>query len=127
MLIAIGQDLQRIADLARTRALREPGAFFTDDECAYAERSSAPEGTFAGLFSAKEALFKALPDGVERGYWSDIEVAHTRTGKPVFRLQGAIGAAFEARGWRAELSISHSGEYAVAVAVVMAVDRGVRA
>lgn len=120
MLIGIGQDIQRIEDLARTSELRTPGVFFTDAECAHAGRSSAPVATFAGLFSAKEALFKTLPEDLTSGFfWSDIEVAHGRTGKPMFHLHGAIGRAFAERGWRAELSISHSGEYASAVAVVV--------
>ncbi len=117
MLIGLGQDLQLVSAMAGATALREPGVFFTDDECAHVAASSTPEATLAGLFSAKEALFKALPEQTG-SYWTDIELIHERRGAVTVRLHGALDAAFRANRWQARVSISHSGEYASAVAVI---------
>lgn len=117
MLIGLGQDLQLVSAMAAATALREPGVFFTEGECAHAAASATPEATLAGLFSAKEALFKALP-AQTGSYWTDIELVHERRGAVGVRLHGALAAAFRANGWQAHVSISHSGEYATAVAVI---------
>jgi holo-[acyl-carrier protein] synthase len=117
MLIGLGQDLQLVSAMASATALREPGVFFTEAECAHAASSAAPEATLAGLFSAKEALFKALPEQTG-SFWTDIELVHERRGAVTVRLHGALDAAFRANRWQAHVSISHSGEYATAVAVI---------
>lgn len=117
MLIGLGQDLQLVSAMASATALREPGVFFTEGECAHVASSATPEATLAGLFSAKEALFKALPEQTG-SYWTDIELVHERRGAVAVRLHGALEAAFRANHWQARVSISHSGEYASAVAVI---------
>lgn len=122
MLIGLGQDLQHIAAMAAATGLREPGVFFTERECAHAASSVTPEATLAGLFSAKEALFKALPPMQVGGYWTDIELTREPHGAVAVRLHGAFGAAFQANRWQTRVSISHSGEYACAVAVVWSLD-----
>lgn len=119
MLIGLGQDLQLISAMAGATALREPGVFFTDGECAHVAASATPEATLAGLFSAKEALFKALPEQTG-SYWTDIELVHERRGAVKVRLHGALEAVFRANHWQAQVSISHSGEYASAVAIIWA-------
>jgi holo-[acyl-carrier protein] synthase len=118
-LIGIGHDLQRIADLDDAHALREPDVFFTAVESTRIEARDFPAQTRAGYFAAKEALFKALGGRVD-AYWTDLEIVHDRHGAPRFRLHRALGAMFEQRGWRADLSISHSGEYASAFVIVSA-------
>jgi len=118
-LIGIGHDLQRIADLADVHALCEPDVFFTAVESARIEAGVFPAQTRAAYFAAKEALFKALGGRID-AYWTDLEIVHDRHGAPSFRLHRALGAMFEQRGWRADLSISHSGEYASAFVTVSA-------
>ena len=116
-LIGIGHDLQRIADLDDAHALREPDVFFTAGEARRAGARAFPLQSFAGLFAAKEALFKSLGGRLD-AYWTDLEIVHDVHDAPSFRMHGALAALFDQRHWRADVSISHSGEYASAFVVV---------
>jgi holo-[acyl-carrier protein] synthase len=118
MLIGVGHDLQRVADVARATALHEPGVFFTEGEAAHAARAKAPAERSAGLFAAKEAFFKALAGAPSAMCWTDIEVAHDRDRRPYYRFHGALARHMAERRLRALLTISHSGEYASAVCVL---------
>ena len=75
--------ISRIADMA-ARHGRSLGRFFTEQELAYCQRN---DGTWraeslAGIFAAKEALFKALGTGFRQGKWTDVEVCHDSLGAP---------------------------------------------
>lgn len=71
-------------------------------------KGSSPE-KLAGRFAAKEATLKAL--GIKAGRWQEICVKNSKDGKPFL-------AHFpEQEKWKHELSISHDGEYAIAVVV----------
>jgi holo-[acyl-carrier protein] synthase len=73
----------------------------------------------AGRFAAKEAVFKALRYPRSRPLpWTDIEIVRDDEGWPVVRLHGRArehATATEVSG--VEVSISHSGDTALAVAV----------
>jgi holo-[acyl-carrier protein] synthase len=60
----------------------------------------------AGLWAAKEAIMKAT--GASVGEWLDIVITHQASGKPTAEFRGQV----------VDISISHDGEYAVAVAQV---------
>ncbi|MCM1286593.1 MAG: holo-ACP synthase [Acetobacter sp.] len=75
---------------------------FTQCEKEYCTRSES----FAGIFAAKEAYFKALGDGIKLPL-TEIEVLHDDKGKPY--LNGIDNS---------DLSISHDGEYAVATVIL---------
>jgi len=114
-LIRVGHDLQRVDEVERRAdALAE---FFTTHELDHVERAREPRQTLAGLFCAKEALFKCLGSGLAYD-WCDMEVSHDPAGAPSFRFGGALARHFAARGLCATLSISHSGDYASAVVVL---------
>ena len=73
--------------------------------------------TFAGRWAAKEAVSKVLGLGVRGIGWRDIEVARLPTGAPSVRLHGRARARAQQLGMgRIAVSISHEGEYAVAIA-----------
>ena len=119
-LIRVGHDLQRIQDVAVGADALSGDGLFTPQELEHIERARDPRQTLAGLFCAKEAMFKCL----ERGpvyHWCDMEVSHDEAGAPRFRFSGALAAHLTSRGLRASLSISHSGEYASAVVVLFGV------
>lgn len=64
----------------------------------------------AGIFAAKEAVVKAL--GMKSGQWQEIIISHQKNGKP---FVSKIPAQFQ--DLKSDLSLSHDGDYAVAVAV----------
>lgn len=119
MLIALGHDLQRIAELSGRVDLEEPGLMFTTDEWARFRRSADPTHSMAGAFACKEALFKALPQ-ISGGFWTDLEIVHDRRGAPRLRAGGAFAALLAREGWTVHLTVTHSGEYASAVVAVVA-------
>jgi holo-[acyl-carrier protein] synthase len=117
MLTGLGHDLVAIRELESTEALREPGFFFTGSEHSHAARAVEPLVALAGLFAAKEAFFKAVPQ-LHGNYWTDVEVVHDPHGAPRFCLHGPLGRALAEQGLSVHLSISHAGGYASAVVAV---------
>ncbi len=67
----------------------------------------------AGVFAAKEALFKAL--GAPRS-WLEAEVVWDSVGRPQLRV---AGEAASSGLLSLDLSIAHEGEYAVAAVVAL--------
>ncbi|ODV61264.1 trifunctional fatty acid synthase subunit FAS2 [Ascoidea rubescens DSM 1968] len=93
---------------------------FTESEILYCSNTASPQSSFAGTWSAKEAVFKAL-DTVSLGAGAplkDIEIIRdAKTGAPKVQLHGdAADAAIDSdiRGF--QVSISHNDIQAVAVA-----------
>jgi holo-[acyl-carrier protein] synthase len=73
----------------------------------------------ATRFSAKEAFSKAIGLGMRMPMtWRACEVVKAPSGKPEFRLHGALREWFESRGLRAQLSVSDESRYACAFVVV---------
>jgi holo-[acyl-carrier protein] synthase len=72
----------------------------------------------AGRFAAKEAVSKALGTGIRRIHWRNIEILPNRAGAPRVTLYGPAKQRFESLGLASlEVSISHSRDNAVAVAI----------
>src|SRR3954467_2751767 len=72
---------------------------------------------FAGRWAAKEAVSKVLGLGVRGVGWTEIEIQRLPTGAPVVKLYGRAARRAEQLGMgRIAVSISHEGEYAVAIA-----------
>ncbi|KAI9669369.1 MAG: 3-oxoacyl-[acyl-carrier-protein] synthase [Alyxoria varia] len=94
---------------------------FTVSERDYCVKGSkGAQATFAGRWSAKEAVFKAMDvDGKGAGAsLRDIEISSDEKGAPVVKLHGDAEAAAKRAGVKSvNVSISHSGSQAIAVAV----------
>lgn len=93
---------------------------FTAEEIAYCKAAPSPQSSFAGRWSAKEAVFKSL--GVNSkgagAAMKEIEIVKSDTGAPVVSLHGQAAAAAKQAGVKdIALSISHSDNQAIAVAV----------
>ncbi|KAI9836057.1 MAG: hypothetical protein M1819_001668 [Sarea resinae] len=93
---------------------------FTQKEQEYCRKAANPQASFAGKWSAKEAVFKAL--GVEsKGAGAplkDIEITNNEKGAPTVALHGDAQAAAKKAGVKSvDVSISHSDAQAIAVAV----------
>ncbi|MFF8595294.1 holo-ACP synthase [Streptomyces sp. NPDC015220] len=102
--------------------LLDNGTLFTEAERRHCRSRPDPAASLAGLFSAKEAFVKAvgaLPRAPAHTF-PDIEIAHGPTGRPRIRLHGRIGRWFEEGNISADVSISHSGDMAGAVVVLLA-------
>lgn len=108
-----------IVELARVRNVVERHAagmrrrVYTELEWTQCSKSIA---SLAGRFAAKEAVMKAL--GTGNMAFRDIEIARLPSGKPEVRLSGRMLRRAERLGVKiVSVSISHSRENAVAVAV----------
>jgi holo-[acyl-carrier protein] synthase len=92
---------------------------FTPGEIEYCKkRGRSQYVSFAGIFAAKEAFFKALGTGFRHGKWVDVEVAHTELDAPYLVLHGyyaEVAPKYSAK--QPALSISHDGDYAIAQVV----------
>ncbi|HXG40315.1 MAG TPA: holo-ACP synthase [Candidatus Limnocylindrales bacterium] len=74
--------------------------------------------TLAGRWAAKEAVSKVLGLGVRGVGWRELEIERLPTGQPAVRLHGRAAARARQLGMsRIAVSISHEGDYAVAVAL----------
>lgn len=103
-----------IVEISRVRALakRNPrflSRVFSAEEIRYCEGKRRAWQHLAVRFAAKEAVWKALGDG--NLALKDISVSRDPVGRPGVLLKGK-----PARGIR--LSLSHSDDYAAAVALV---------
>ena len=118
--VRVGCDVQCVADVRR--ALDDHGQRYLDRIYTGREQElcGGRDESLAGRFAAKEAILKLLgsTDGLAL---SDIEIDADDAGRPVARLRGeARDAAGRAGLDGIDVSISHSGEFAFAVAVTIA-------
>ncbi|KAI8623872.1 fatty acid synthase subunit alpha [Xylariaceae sp. FL1651] len=93
---------------------------FTEKEIAYCRKMPNPQSSFAGRWSAKEAVFKSL--GVESkgagAALKEIEILANEKGAPIVSLHGdAADAAKKAGVKEISVSISHSETQSIAIAV----------
>ena len=95
---------------------------FTVQEQAYCKKAPSPQSSFAGRWSAKEAVFKSL-GVVSKGAGAplhDIEIVSDEAGAPKVQLHGeALKAAKQVGVKAVNVSISHSDSQAIAVAVAV--------
>ena len=112
------------ADRIRRLLGRLPRAYerlFSEQERAYCDRFADPWPRYAARFAAKEAVGKALGIGIIGFVWRDIEVLSG--GKPLIALHGGVAEVARRLGvTRVEVSLSHTGGLAYAVAVALKED-----
>lgn len=115
----VGIDLLEIDRLERAlqRRPRLAERLFTEAERDYAAARARPGRHLAARFAAKEAVVKAL--GLSGGFGlREIEVVASEP--PTVRLAGRAAAAAGER--RIEISLTHSRDYAAAVAIARSGD-----
>lgn len=117
---SIGVDLaeiDRISDMIERYGERFTGRVFTVREIAYCRRKVTAAASFAARFAAKEAVFKATGFGLNLGmHWREVEVVNNSHGRPILELHGE--AARRMAGKNLHLSLSHTGNMAIAMVVV---------
>ncbi|MCG9889836.1 MAG: holo-ACP synthase [Thermosynechococcaceae cyanobacterium MS004] len=121
VLVGLGHDIQIIHEMEQAEGLQIPGLFFTEAEFAYCHSKKLPFQSMAGLFSAKEALFKAL-QGLISFYWTDAEILHRPNRAPYFAFHGVLAEEMTRQQLQAHVSISHSGDYASAIVILSLAD-----
>ena len=123
MIFGVGVDLVKIPRVKEVIAQwgdRFKNRVFSQGEITYCERSVRSEERYASHFAVKEAFLKALGTGWGRSIGiRDIEVTRNQAGKPSVLLhRKAKKMADEIGITNVHTSISHDGEYAVAVVVL---------
>ncbi|MEO6572025.1 MAG: holo-ACP synthase [Ilumatobacteraceae bacterium] len=122
--IRLGTDLVLVEDVAHSistfgdRYIRRVFTAHESEVCRDASGEPDPS-RLAARFAAKEASIKAL--GLMVGVsLTDIEIVSLPTGQPTLSLSGVPREAFkQARGFDAQVSLSHEGPYATATVVVL--------
>lgn len=119
LIIGIGNDIieiERIRKSIDTHGLRLLSKLFTTIEQDYCLKHKDPVPHFAGRFSAKEAVVKALGTGFgEHASWLDIEIINNPSGKPSVHFSTSMEK--KVKGTTMLVSISHCQLYVTAFAI----------
>jgi holo-[acyl-carrier protein] synthase len=119
MMHGLGTDIievRRIEKAIKRTGQRFLDRIFSEQEQAYCLKHRDAPRHFAGRFAAKEAVVKALGTGFRNGVtWLDVEILNDSSGKPYVYLSEKLKQEFQLH--QLFLSISHSHDYATAVAV----------
>lgn len=108
-------EIERVAGVLDRYGDRFLRRVFTPGEIAYC-RGRAPN--LAARFAAKEAVMKCLGTGFRGVGWRDVEVVRAPSGAPSARLHGRARRRAERLGvTEIAISLSHSREFAMVVAV----------
>lgn len=121
MVKGVGVDTVEIGRVAAAWQ-RWPGRFanrvYTQKELEYCLARKYPAASLAARFAAKEAVMKALGFGLGRCRWQDIEISMAAGARPEVILRGAAREQADSLGiTRIAISLSHSRDHAVALAV----------
>lgn len=118
-ILGIGNDIieiERIRKSIDTHGLRLISRLFTTKEQDYCLKYKDPIPHFAGRFSAKEAVVKALGTGFgEHASLLDIEIINESSGKPCVHFSSALEK--KVKGTSVLISISHCQLYVTAFAL----------
>ena len=119
MILGIGTDLvlvSRIEAVLGRQGERFARRILTDAELERFRQHGQPARYLAKRFAAKEAVIKALGE-TSGASLKDIEILADDRGKPLVKLHGKARKRAQALGLaEIAVSLSHSREYAVAVA-----------
>ena len=123
MTLQVGTDIieiDRMRKLFVERRDRLIARILCAEEKEYCLSKADPVPHMAARFAAKEALLKAMGTDVRGLFrWGDIGILRESGAPPRYRLTGRARSYFEENKLRpVSLSLSHSRDYALAVALV---------
>lgn len=123
MIIGIGIDIvrnERVEGAIKRWGDRFLNKIFTEAEKKYASRHRSSVQHLSARLAAKEATFKALGTGWQKGVgWKEIEVLNNPQGKPQLTVKGKIKRLFEVKGIKTiHTSISHEKDYSIAQVIL---------
>ena len=122
MIVGIGNDIIEIERIEK--AISKEGfknKVYTQRELENIEKRGDRVETYAGIFSAKEAISKAIGTGVREFSLTDLEILNDDLGKPYVVVSEKLDKIIKDKkeDYQIEISISHSKKYATAVAIVI--------
>ena len=122
MIVGIGNDIIEIERIEK--AISKEGfknKIYTQKELENIEKRGNRLETYAGIFSAKEAISKAIGTGVREFSLTDLEILNDDLGKPYVVVSEKLDKIIKSKkeDYQIEISISHSKKYATAVAMVI--------
>ncbi len=125
MVIGIGTDIieiDRIKNSIKKNGDRFLSKIYTPTEIKYCESKANKYQHLAARFAAKEAVYKALVTGwQEKLSWQEIEIFNEPTGMPRVTMCGKL-KEFLSDDKSLKISISHSENYVVCVAIIYKTD-----
>ncbi len=125
MVIGIGTDIieiDRIKDSIEKNGDRFLSKIYTPTEIEYCLSKANKYQHFAARFAAKEAVYNALATGwQELLSWQEIEIFNESTGMPQVTMCGKL-KEFLSDDKSLKISISHSKNYVVCVAIIYKTD-----
>ena len=117
MILGIGNDVVEIARIEKAISNEKfIKRVYTEKEIEIIEKKGNKIASYAGRFSAKEAISKALGTGIRDFNLTDIEILNDELGTPCVIFKNKLKDRMV--DMKIEISISHSKEYATAVAVM---------
>ena len=121
MIIGIGNDIIEIERIEK--AISKEGfknKVYTERELENIVKRGNRVETYAGIFSVKEAISKAIGTGVREFSLLDLEILNDNLGKPYVVVSEKVDKILKSKknDYRIEISISHSKKYATAMAIL---------
>ena len=122
MIVGIGNDIIEIERIEKA-ILKEgfKNKVYTQRELENIRKRGNRTETYAGIFSAKEAISKAIGTGVREFSLTDLEILNDDLGKPYVVVSEKLDKILKAKkeDYQIEISISHSKKYATAIAIIV--------
>ena len=121
MIVGIGNDIIEIERIEK--AISKEGfrnKIYTQRELENIKKRGNRAETYAGVFSAKEAISKAIGTGVREFSLTDLEILNDDLGKPYVVVSEKLDKIIKSKkeDYKIEISISHSKKYAIAIAII---------
>ena len=122
MIVGIGNDIIEIERVEK--AISKEGfkaKVFTQREIENIVKRGNRAETYAGIFSAKEAISKAIGTGVREFSLTDLEILNDDLGKPYVIVSDKLNKIIQRKkeNYQIEIAISHSKKYATAMAIII--------
>ena len=122
MIVGIGNDIIEIERIEKAISKESfKNKVYTQRELENIEKRGDRVETYAGIFSAKEAISKAIGTGVREFSLTDLEILNDDLGKPYVVVSERLDKIIKSKkeDYQIEISISHSKKYATAVAIIL--------
>ena len=121
MIVGIGNDIieiERVEKAISTEGFK--AKVYTQREIENIIKRGNRTETYAGIFSAKEAISKAIGTGVREFSLTDLEILNDDLGKPYVIVSDKLNKIIQRKkeNYQIEIAISHSKKYATAMAII---------